>query len=62
VDLHVLAVGDGIDETEDVFTATGIEAIEKDGVGCAFLASQLKFGIADNDFAFVVYAKFRAHL
>jgi hypothetical protein len=38
VDFHVLVVGDGIDETENVFAAIGVETIEKDGVGCAVFA------------------------
>jgi hypothetical protein len=59
---HVLVVGDGIDEPEDVFAAIGIEAIEKDGVGGAVFAGQLKLGVAYDDFAFVIYAKFCAHL
>jgi hypothetical protein len=39
VDLHVLVVGDGIDETEDVFAAIGVKPIEKYGIGGAVFAS-----------------------
>jgi hypothetical protein len=53
----VLVVGDGIDEAEDVLAALGIEAVEENGVGGAFFAGQLEFGIAYDDFAFVVNAK-----
>jgi hypothetical protein len=59
---HVLVVGDGVDEAEDVLAAVGVKAIEENGVGSAVFAGQLKFRITYDDFAFVVDAKFRAHL
>jgi hypothetical protein len=38
VHFHVLVVGDGLDEAEDVFAAVGVEALEKNGVGSAVFA------------------------
>jgi len=59
VDLHVLVVGNRIDETEDVFAAIGIEAIKKDGRSAARSSrANSSSGFADDDFAIIVYAKF----
>jgi hypothetical protein len=38
---HVLVVGYGSGQAEDVLAAVGVETIEEDGVGGAVFASQL---------------------
>src|ERR1700678_1070553 len=59
---HVLAIGDGNDQADDVLACFRIESVHEDGVGYVVLADRFQFGIVDHHIAVVLTANRAAHL
>src|ERR1700722_242667 len=62
VSFKVGAIGYGIDEADDVFAGSRIEAVHEDGVGGVGVADEFEFGIVEDHVAIILDAEGAAYL